>query len=86
LTGLIFLDGTLVLQVGFATYQEHRNIRRGVLLDFIEPVAEVREGLLARNVKRQEHDVCASVKDAGDRTERLLASGIPDLQLYNFAV
>lgn len=55
-------------------------------LDFLKPVAQIGEGLLPSDVKGQKHNLCAAVEDTGNRAKRLLASGVPDLQLYNLTV
>ena len=59
---------------------------RRVLLDLLQPVLHVVEGLLPGNVVAQEDAVGASVEDPGDRAERLLARSVPDLQLHDLAV
>ncbi len=57
-----------------------------MLLDFLQPVLHIGEGLLPGNVVAQEHAVGASVEDPSDRAERLLAGRVPDLQLHDLAV
>ncbi len=57
-----------------------------MLLNLFQPVLHIVEGLLTGNVVTKEHAVRASVEDPGDRTERLLARSVPDLQLHDLAV
>ena len=57
-----------------------------MLFDFHQPLLNVREGFFAGNVVAEEDTIRASVEDSCNWAERLLTSGIPDLQLDNFVI
>ena len=54
--------------------------------DVGEPCTQIVKGILPREVKAQEDDMRAFVKDASDWAERLLSRRVPDLHLYHFLV
>lgn len=57
-----------------------------MLLYLLQPVGNVLERLL-RGAVISEHDaLCALVIGLSDRAKALLASGVPDLHLYIFAI
>ncbi len=57
-----------------------------MLLDLLKPVLHIVKGLLPGNVVTQEDAVGTSVKDSGNRTERLLARSVPYLQLHDLSI
>ena len=52
-----------------------------MLFYFLEPFEDVNEGFLTSDVVSEENTMCTSIEDAGDRTEGLLAGGVPNLKL-----
>lgn len=57
-----------------------------MLLDLLEPVTQVGECLFAGYVEGKEHNLCATVEDASNRSERFLACCVPNLELDNLPI
>ena len=74
-------DLPLLLHLALVSYHVYADVLRRVLLHLRQPLAQVREGLLARHVVSQEHAVRTAVEDTRHRLERLLARSVPNLQL-----
>ena len=68
-------------QVALVAHQELSHPLGGVLVDLLDPVLHVVEGLLVGDVVDHDDAVGAPVVGAGDGAEPLLASRVPDLQL-----
>ena len=54
-----------------------------MLLDFLQPVYSIDEGLVSSDIVSQEDTVSSSVEDPGDTLEGLLACSVPYLKLDN---
>ena len=70
-----------LLLVLFVRHEENECVRLRLILNLLEPVGQVHEGVHAGEVVGEEHCMSTSVKDLCDRLEGLLAGRIPDLQL-----
>ena len=57
-----------------------------VLVDFLEPVIQVDKSAFVEQIKDQDYAIRPFVVGVGDCAVPLLASGIPDLQLYLLSV
>ena len=84
LNGAIEGDLAFLFQLSFISDQVNEGVRGGVLLDFLEPVDSVDEGLVSGDIVGEEDAVSTSVEDPGDTLEGLLTGGVPYLKLDNF--
>lgn len=73
-------------EIGFVADQKLVDILRGVSIDFVQPLFDIVEGLLIRNVVDDNDPVRASVVRGSNGSEALLASGVPDLKLDRFLI
>lgn len=83
---LLLLDLAARIQITFVTDQHDDHVRVGVLPGVLEPGRQVVERLAARNVVHQQGTGRTPVVRSGNRTERLLAGRVPNLQLDLLAV
>lgn len=58
----------------------------GVLVDLLEPVGDVIEGLLVSAVVDQNDPHCTLVVGLSDRAETLLPGSVPHLQLHTLVI
>lgn len=63
LYGSVKVDLSRSLKLALVSNKVDADVFGGVLLDLFEPRAQILEGLVARNVIRQEDAMCATVKD-----------------------
>jgi len=72
-------DFSLRLEVLLVAHEEDHHVGVALLVDFVKPRTQVIERLPIIDRVAKDHCVGGSVEDFGDRTERLLAGGVPDL-------
>ena len=79
-------DLSLLLHFALVANEIHAHILTRMLLDLLQPVEQVHEGLLPGHIVGQEYAVSASVEDARHRFEGFLTCCVPDLQLDHLAL
>ena len=79
-------DLALLLQLSLVSNEIDAHIFSGVLLNFLKPVHQRHEGLVARDVVSEEYAVGASVEDSCYALETFLTGGVPNLDLDNLIV
>jgi len=57
-----------------------------MLFDLLQPAPQVLKGLVPCDIVREEDAVGTTIENSSHRLERLLSSGIPDLELDDFVV
>jgi hypothetical protein len=73
--------------VAFVANQQNLGLRRTGVAYFVEPILRgVFERLLVSDVEDDHESVCTSIVGAGDCSEALMASSVPDLQFDLVAV
>lgn len=85
--GQLFLSDLDILAVSLVPDNDQLHLFIGVLFDFVHPeLLDVLESFADLQVEDQDDALSIFVVSAGDGTESLLASGIPDLQLDCFVI
>lgn len=79
-------DAALVVEVGLVPDDDHHHFGGPELPDLLEPLPEVVEGVAAGDIINEEGCRSPAVVGACDRTEGLLAGGIPDLKVGGLSV
>ena len=67
--GSLELHLPLLLHLGLVAYEVDFHVLRGVLLDLLQPVGQVRKCLIPRDVVGEENAVGTSVEDSSDGPE-----------------
>ena len=57
-----------------------------MLANFIKPRLEIEEGVLSSQIKAQENNIGAFIKNSSHRPKRLLPSCIPDLKFNDLVI
>lgn len=86
LNSAVEIDFSGRLQLAFVTDEVDAHILCSMLLDLLQPTAQVLECLITRDVVSEENAMSAAIKYPSYRLERLLTSGVPDLELDDFVV
>ena len=86
LLALLRADDALRREVGLVPHEELVHVLGGVPVDFVQPLLDVVERLGVGDVVNDDDAVRAAVVRGRDRPETLLASRVPDLELYRLAV
>ena len=74
---------SLFLQIGKVANQVNNDILTGMIADFSQPLSfYIIETLPASDIEDKENATRALVETASDRSETLLASSVPNLQLH----
>ena len=81
LHGRLARDFSLRLQILLVPHHENHHVRVALVLDFLQPRGQVVESFPSVDRVAKENSVSCSVEDFCNRSERLLASSVPDLQL-----
>mmetsp|Transcript_117814 Transcript_117814/g.175990 ORF Transcript_117814/g.175990 Transcript_117814/m.175990 type:complete len:274 (-) Transcript_117814:82-903(-) len=79
-------DRPTMFQIILVSDQHDDHVRLRVLAGFLQPPAQVLEGISPRNIVDQQCPRGSAIITAGNTTERFLAGGIPDLKFDEFVV
>ena len=79
LNGLFVADLPLVLQINLVADQGLHDVGVRMLVDAVEPVLHIGEGLATRHVESHNDTIRLLIEGVGDRAEALLARRVPDL-------
>ena len=72
-------DLPLVLQIDLVADEGLHDVGVRMLVDAVEPVLHIREGLATRHVESHDDTVRLLIEGVGDRAEALLARRVPNL-------
>jgi hypothetical protein len=76
----IVVDSLLVCQITLIANQELVNTFSSISVDFLQPLLDIAEGFLVRDIVNNDNTMGTSVVRRSDGSETLLTSSIP---LYN---
>ena len=86
LFGLLIRNLSLILKILLVSNQDSRNAISSVLINFAHPLRDLRERFSVSDIISDDNTVGSFVITAGDSLESLLASSVPDLKFYGFAI
>lgn len=86
LLSLFRRNDTLGRQIGLVTNQQLVHILTGVSVDFMQPLFDIIEGLIVRDIVNHDNTMGTTVVGRCDGTETLLSGGIPNLKLDGLSV
>ena len=76
------LFNLLIRKITFVCYKDAHDVRIGILVNLLEPIADIRESLRLSRVINEYHSFSSLVVVSSDSLEAFLAGRVPKLHLY----